>query len=133
MIPVSDADEWASSWVTDVIGGQELIARVVVPGHGYGEEIREINREIQAVDPDDPLWLDKTTALRAEKERLRTLPETDPEILERYTGIKVRDHWASLATTALRRSFLLAGKVKVLASREPFRFSVEAYMGEWTV
>lgn len=133
MIPVPDADEWVSSWVTDVIGGQELIARVVVPGHGYGEEIREINREIQAVDPDDPLWLDKTTALRAEKERLRTLPETDPEILERPTGVKVRDHWDGLATTAARRSFLLAGKVKVLASREPFRFSVEAYMGEWTV
>jgi hypothetical protein len=116
-----------------VIGGYELIARIVVPGHGYGEEIREINREIQAVDPDDPLWLDKTTALRAEKDRLRSLPETEPEIIEKPTGVRVRDHWDSLATTAARRAFLQAGQLKVLASREPFQFSVEAYMGEWSV
>jgi hypothetical protein len=45
----------------------------------------------------------------------------------------VRDHWDSLDTTAARRSFLQAGQVKLLACLDPFRFTVEAYMGEWTV
>jgi DNA invertase Pin-like site-specific DNA recombinase len=133
MIPAAMADEAVSSWVAGVIGGCELIARVVVPGHGYDDEIRELDAEIRAVDLDDPLWQEKTSALRDRRAELKELKPVPADVMEKPTGIKVRDHWDSLDTTAARRAFLQAGQVKLLASLHPFRFSVEAYMGEWTV
>jgi hypothetical protein len=143
MISAKEADEMVSSWVTDVIGKHELISRVMVPGHGYDDEIAEIEAEIRALDLDDPDYLEKVTALRAERARLQGLPAVADEVMEQPTGTTIGQHWATLDTPG-RRAWLLAGQVKVMAYRPPiyggvpegappFTFSIEALMGEWTV
>jgi hypothetical protein len=143
MVPLEDADDWLSSWVTDVIGNQELIERTVVPGHGHEDEIAEVEADIRDLDLDDPDYLSKQSALMAERKRLKELPATPSKVMERPTGVTIGQHWATL-DTAGRRAWLLAGKVRVMAYKPPakgaipdgapgFTFSVEALMGEWTV
>jgi DNA invertase Pin-like site-specific DNA recombinase len=143
MISAKEADEWITSWVTEVIGNHELVTRVVVPGHGYDGEIAEVESEIRALDLDDPDYLHKVAALRAERTRLQGLPAVPAEVIERSAGITIGQHWAGL-DTADRRAWLLADQVKVMAYRPPiyggipigappFTFTVEALIGEWRV
>lgn len=142
MIAAAEADKWIGSWIYDVIGYKELITRVVVPGHGFDDEIAEIEAEIRALDLDDPDYLEKVSALRAERARLQGLPALPSEVMEHPTGTTIDQHWATLDTTG-RRAWLLAEQVKVLAYRPPiygpvpqgappFTFTVESLMGKWT-
>ena len=143
MMSAKEADEIVSSWVTDVIGRHELITRVVVPGHGYDNEIAEIEVEIRSLDLDDPDYLEKVKALRAERARLQGLPARPAEIMEQPEGITIGQHWTSLDTPG-RRAWLLAGQAKVMAYKPPIygpipedappmTFSMKALMGEWTI
>jgi hypothetical protein len=142
MIRMADADESVSGWVTEVIGRMQLIERVVVPGSGHEDEIASVESDIRELDLDSPDYLARHQALMAERRRLKALPAEPSKVMERPTGIKVRDYWERMDKQA-RRRFLLAGQVKVMALSElkarsdregrEGQFSIEALMGEWTV
>lgn len=116
MISAEEADKRMSSWVTDVIGQHELIDRVVVPGHGYDDEIAKVEAEIRVLDLDDPDYLEKVTDLRAERTRLQGLPAVSAEIMKQSMGIAISQHWARLDTPG-RRAWLLASQVSPGAVR----------------
>ena len=120
MIPLADADDWVSSWFTGTIGHLELTERIVIPGHNHEGEIAEVAAEIRDLDLDDPDYLAKQAALMAERKRLKELPATPSEVVERPTGIAIGQHWADL-DTAGRRVWLLERQVEVMAYKPPVK------------
>lgn len=132
LIPLADADSYVSMWVTDVIGRKELIGREVTPASGHDEAIASVEMDIRELDLDDPEYDAKLSALRAERKRLKELPAEASKVVERPTGVTLAEHWASLSTTQAKRAWLLAGEVKVMASKEGF--TLRAMFGrDWTV
>jgi site-specific DNA recombinase len=132
MIPRDKADEAMSSWVTDVIGPVQLIERTVIPAHGHDEDIADTEAEIRALDLDDPDYDEKSAALRAERKRLKELPASPAEVSEQLSDYTAKDLWETLDKTEDRRDWLIAGKVKLIATKESF--SVELEMGgDWAI
>ena len=135
MIPVADADAWAESWVTDVIGGHELEERTIIPAREYQDQIEKIEEQVRDLSMASPAYLETLMAFHAERQRLEEERKKKAGgTSRRLTGVLLRDHWLNnLKTVQAKRAWLLAGQVKVIAAREPFQFSVEAFMGEWAV
>jgi hypothetical protein len=49
-----------------VIGSHELVERLVMPGHGHGDEIADLEQQIRDLDMDDPAYLTGQAELMAE-------------------------------------------------------------------
>jgi hypothetical protein len=85
-----------------------------IPGHGYQDEIAEVEADIQDLDMDDPAYPARHAELYAERARLKALPAEPDRIMERVTGLTVAEHWATLDAGG-RRAFLLASKARIVA------------------
>lgn len=145
MITVEFADEGMSEWVTNVIGAQKLIVREIIPGRGHDEDIADIDAETAALDKDADDYDRRHSELRAERKRLKELPPVPTEVKEVSSGLTVREFWESMDSTEVKREWLKAGQVKVLAYKPPvkgaapegappFTFSIEALFGrDWSI
>jgi site-specific DNA recombinase len=98
-------------------GQRAVKEKVTIPGRGHEDEIAEVERDIRELDLDDPGYLDKLAALRSERARLKALPATADQVIERETGQTVAEYWAGLDGPG-KRAFLLASKAKVAAERD---------------
>jgi site-specific DNA recombinase len=86
----------------------EHVITTVKPGDSYGEEIKQIKKEIAALDPESDDWGKRTAELRAEIAELRSRPRKKAEIITKRDGRSVSEVWESLDTTEQRRNWLLA-------------------------
>jgi Recombinase/Recombinase zinc beta ribbon domain len=136
MVRIDWSDENVDLWVREVIGNLTLVERIVLPGNGHDDDVQDIKNTIRNLDPEADDYDLRLSRLRSELARVKALPAEPPRVVERETGLKVRDYWAK-ADAASRRRFLLAGKVRVEAvsgfgGRE-IQFSVGAlFGGDWT-
>ena len=108
----SEADEMISV----IHGDRKVIERTVVPGNGHDDAIEQIDQDIRDLDPDAPDYDDQHAALRAERRLLQALPTEPDRIIERPTGMTVRELWATL-DVAGKRDLLLRAGVKIKAVR----------------
>lgn len=139
MVPGPLLEDWVDQWFTigasegGAFGDVEIIETITLPGHGYEDDIADVEAALRELDFDDPEFDSKQAELRADRTRLKDLPATPAETLERNTGILVKDHWRTLDDQGKRR-YLLAAGVKVYAemkwadeadreSRKPGRLS----------
>nr|UXE44741.1 hypothetical protein Hi04_10k_c361_00005 [uncultured bacterium] len=143
MLRMDAADEYASSWVTEVIGRARLYERTTKPGHGHDDEIADVKQAIRDLDVEAADYDAELARLRAELAGLKQLPVTQPQAEERDTGLTVGQYWDGLSDVEAKRRFLMAGKVKVLAVSElkkrkgteprDLQFSVTCLVGgDWT-
>ena len=79
-----DADAAVNDAVMAMADQQHIITSVT-PGDTYAEEINQIKKEINAIDPEADDWLARVSPLREEIRRLRKMPrkaakmETKPD------------------------------------------------------
>lgn len=95
--------------VNDVVmsmADQPHIITTVMPGDTYGDEIKQLKKEINALDPEDDDWTAKTSALREEIRQLRDKPRKAPKIVTAPDDRSVGEVWESLDTTGQRRWLL---------------------------
>jgi site-specific DNA recombinase len=92
----------------------------VVAGSGHEAEIEEVEHDLRDLDYDDPKFLEKQSALLAERKRLQEAPQTPDIVQEIPTGRTTAEVWAELDTDG-RREFLLKHKmvVRVTKGEEP--------------
>jgi hypothetical protein len=76
MISLASLDARVDWYVTNTLGRWPRYETVTIPGHGYQDQIDEIERDLRELELDDPQFLDKQAALLAERKRLRDLPMT---------------------------------------------------------
>lgn len=120
MVPLPTLHDWLDKWFTigasegGAFGDVEIVETLVVPGHGYEDQIAEVEAKIKELDFDDPAFVDKQAALLAERKHWKGLPTVPAETLERPTGILVKNHWRSLDEQG-KRLYLLAAGIKVEA------------------
>ena len=92
----------------------------VTPGSGHADAIAQVDADIAALDPDDPDWLGKVQAFRAERARLKALPSEPARVTEEVAPYTVGELWG-LLDPAQRRAYLLSAGVQVRAVRGDYR------------
>jgi site-specific DNA recombinase len=117
MIPLPDIESWVADQMTgDVIGRQELVETVVIPGHSHDDEIEQVEQDFRDLDMGSPDFDTRLAALRAERQRLQALPSVPDQTLTQRTGVTIADHWNAL-DTAGKRDYLLSSGAQVHAVR----------------
>jgi site-specific DNA recombinase len=106
MVPMEIVEAEVEAWVNGPFGDFQRFEKIVIPGYGHEDEIADIDQDIRELDLDDPEYLNKWAALRAERERLRSLPATPAEVTMKPTGQTIRQYWATLGNAA-RRAYLI--------------------------
>lgn len=120
MVPLPTLHDWLDLWFTigasegGTFGDVEIVETIIIPGHGYEDEIADVEAKLKELDFDDPAFADKQAALLAERKHWKNLPTAPAETLERPTGILVKDHWRSLDEQG-KRAYLLDARVQVHA------------------
>lgn len=120
-VPLADIEEWVHLWFTadGPFARTEIVEKVVTPGDDHTAEIAEVEAEIRELEPDADDWIEQAQSLRSERARLKALPASPIQVLERPTGRTVGDVWLSLSDQERRNYLLAAGvKVKVLSSAD---------------
>jgi Recombinase len=88
------------------------VVEVVIAGRAHEDEIAEVKRDMaEAVDAED---FERLTVLRAELDRLRSLPAEPPRVERRLSDQTVAQMWAALPDDAARRDYLLHRHVRAL-------------------
>jgi hypothetical protein len=80
----------------ELMRSHEEIETIVIPGHGYQDEIESIDADIRDLDSDDHDYDTRHVALRAERKRLRHLPSEPDRVVARPTGRTIAQRWATL-------------------------------------
>ena len=128
----SQVDWIMTSTDPDTHGAEKLKHAASIPHDGRQEDIAEIDREIDRLDPDDNEWMAKVTALRAKraeiKEDIRKHPAPD-QIVEQDTGLTMAELWPRL-DGAEKRAVLLASKARVITNSDAVVIHTE---GGWTL
>jgi len=113
MVTAANIEGWVNMQMTgEPIGPELIIETTWVPGHGYEEEIDQIEQELRDLDFDDPAYDEKHAALMAERKRLRGLPAVPAKSEERKTSETVAERWIRLDAPG-RRDYLLKAKARV--------------------
>lgn len=107
MYPLAELEERAEKYLTGTLARWPRYETVIVPGHGYEEEIYDVERDLRELDFDDPDFTAKQAALLAERARLRALPSVPASSERRPTDGTIGQHWATLETQADKRAFLM--------------------------
>ena len=107
MYPLEELEERTERYMTVTLARWPRYETLVTPGHGYEEEIYEVERDVRELDFDDPEYATKHASLLAERARLRALPSVPAKTERRKTGDTVGQYWATLETQADKRAFLL--------------------------
>ena len=113
LVPLSELDGWVDHDMR--ANGAFVIETVVTPGVGYDAEISDTETDLHALDWDAPDFIDRQSALLAERARLRPLPNKPAVVDEKVAPYAVGDLWGWLSP-AERRAYLLASGVKVRAA-----------------
>jgi site-specific DNA recombinase len=114
MIRLAELDAWVSAQMSASTG--HVIETTVTPGSGHDDAIAQVDADIAALDPDDPDWLAKVQAFRAERARLKALPSEPAQVREEVAPFTVGELWG-LLDPAQRRGYLLSAGVTVRAVR----------------
>lgn len=115
MYPLEELDAWLDRRMARIKLPRYEI--VVSPGHGYEDEIYEVERDLRELDLDAPDYDERHAALRAERARLRALPATPDTVERRKTGQSIGQYWVTLETGEDKRAFLVKHGVKVYVRR----------------
>ena len=107
MFPLDELEERFQKMMARGLGLMRLYRDDVTPGHGYDDEIRDVEDEIARLRPRDPGYRQRHDELMAELERLVSLPSVPAKVERVWTGETVGEHWAGLETDAERRAFLV--------------------------
>jgi DNA invertase Pin-like site-specific DNA recombinase len=108
MIRLEQLDAKVERYMTTTLARWPRYETITIPGHGYKDEIAEVEQDLRELDYDAPDFLERQAALLAERARLRNLPSVPARTERRPTGDTVGEHWGTLTTDAERRAFLLA-------------------------
>jgi excinuclease UvrABC nuclease subunit len=85
---------------------------VVVAGSAHQDEIAEVKRDMaEAVEAED---FERLSALRAELDRLRSLPSQPARVERRLSDQTVAQMWATLPDDTARRDYLLHRDARAL-------------------
>lgn len=115
MVSLTTLDAWVSDRIMAAYGAVLMTETVVIPGEGYTEEIAELERDIRELDLDDPQYDSRFASLRAERSRLKALPNRPTRTEKRETGKTIAQEWEALAE-ADRRPWML-GRFKVIVGK----------------
>jgi DNA invertase Pin-like site-specific DNA recombinase len=81
------------------------IVETVIPGGGHDDEIADVKRDMQdAIQAED---FGRLASLKAELDRLRSMPASPGRVERRESEQTVSEMWAALTDDAARRQFLL--------------------------
>ncbi len=107
MISLADLDAQVDKYVTNTLGRWPRYKLVTTPGRGFEDEIREVEQDIRELDLDDPEFDQKQQALRAERARLKNLPNIPAKTDKVPTGDTIGQFWATLQDDEARRDYLI--------------------------
>ena len=79
LVPLSELDGWVDREMRT--NGSFVMETVVTPGVGFDAEIADVEADLRALDFDQPDFLARQSALLAERNRLRALPNK-PAVVE---------------------------------------------------
>lgn len=97
---------------------------VVIPGSGYEAEIAEIKRDMaEAVEAEE---FEQLAGLKAELDRLRSLPASPTRIERRESDQTVAQMWAAMTDDTARRKYLLERYARV-------EFGRDEHGGTWLI
>ena len=114
MIPLA----WLDSKMDEAMRGRidPYMTRVIDPGEkDHQDEIDEIDLEIDDLDKSAPDYLDRITALVAERKQLVDAPVKEPSVIWVQTGETYAHRWAKLASDSQRREALQDWGITVYA------------------
>lgn len=107
MVRVETLDAKVEKYMITTLARWPRYETITIPGHGYQDEIAEVEQDLRELDYDAPGFLERQAALLAERARLRNLPSVPARTQRRPTGDTIGQHWSSLTTEADKRDFLL--------------------------
>jgi site-specific DNA recombinase len=116
MVRVEKLDAQVEALINGPFGDHPRKELIAVPGHGFEDEVAEVEQDLRELDHDAPDFFDKQAELLVERKRLLALPMTPTRTEEVLTGDKIRDYWAALDTDG-KREFLLRHKFQVKVPR----------------
>lgn len=120
-IPLDVADEIVFTGIMDMDSDpsvEALTREVLIKGHNFQDDIDRMALDIQALDPTAPGWLAEVTAMRAEIDRLASLP-SEPDHVETVPvdWSDFRAEWKKNMTTAERRELLISLGLRFIARK----------------
>jgi len=118
MVPLAELDAWVNGQMA--VSAGHVTETTVTPGSGHADAIAQVDADIAALDSDDPDWLGKVQAFRAERARLKALPSEPARVTEEVAPYTVGELWG-LLDPAQRRAYLLSAGVQVRAVRGDYR------------
>ena len=118
MVPLAELDAWVDAQMSASTG--HVTETTVTPGSGHDDAIAQVDADIAALDPDDPDWLAKVQAFRADRAALKALPSEPARVTEEVAPFTVGDMWG-LLDPAQKRGYLVAAGVRVRAVRADYQ------------
>lgn len=113
MVTAANIEGWVNMQMTgEPIGPKPIIEMTWIPGHGYEEQIEQVEQELRDLDFDDPEYDEKHTDLRVEHKRLKELPAVPARSEERKTSQTVAERWLTLDAPG-RRDYLIRAHARI--------------------
>jgi hypothetical protein len=107
MIRLADLNAQVDKYITTNLSRWPRLEMVTIPGHGYDDEIADVEHDLRDLDYDDPDFAAKQAALLAERARLKSLPMTPTVTDKRPTGDTIGEYWQTLEDDEARRDYLI--------------------------
>jgi Recombinase zinc beta ribbon domain len=107
MIRLADLDAQVDKYVSNTLGRRPRYETITIPGHGYDDEIADVEHDLRDLDYDDPDFAAKQADLLAERVRLKSLPMTPTMSDKRSTGDTIGRYWQTLEGDEARRDYLM--------------------------
>jgi hypothetical protein len=118
LIPMKQADEMVILEIGEQIYVKNRTEEITIPGHDYADDIEQVVFDIKALDPKDPEWLARATAMQAEIARLAQLPpEADVTETREVDTVAEANAWQQLPMAAKRQQLLDWG-IKLYAAKD---------------
>jgi site-specific DNA recombinase len=118
--------DWADAYVNSAMrhpsnGDRYMTETIVKAGHGYEDEISEVQRDLAEIDWTKPEAMQRAQSLQAELLRLTNLPSKPAEVITRESKITVLQHWMSLDDQG-KRDYLMSAGITIPASKDGIGF-----------
>ncbi|MFF4652399.1 recombinase family protein [Streptomyces sp. NPDC001380] len=129
-IKAEELEETVISTFLSIVGNDEIVRKVLVPGADYSAEKADVRRAMKELMEDRRAGLYSSEAgkeefrnmwrkLEAQEESLAALPEREDEWIEEPTGETYRDRWDRLPSHKERNKELREAGVRAIVHPEP--------------
>lgn len=129
--PMEWLDDEVSNTVMEQYANETHYETTITRGSDHQDELEDNAAEIASLDPDTEDYDVRLAELRAERTRLKTLPDV-PDLIQRVAAGTVGDRWMAADKAGRRQLLLDMGWRIILTSRDSFMIEAQSMESDVT-